>query len=114
MVDSNVDASIQLPSRLRGQRVTNYPDQTIVWLSGEQDASTASELSRTLFVEAEALATASPGSRLLVDVTEVTFLDAAIIGALLNVNAHWKLQVRGSPRCVQRLFTICEIGALFA
>ena len=114
MFYANADASFSLlPERPTGQWVTTCADQTIVWLSGEQDAATADTLAAILDVEAAALATAFPGASLIVDVTALSFLDASILNVLMNAHANRALQVRGRPRCLRRLVEICASGEEF-
>ena len=95
------------------QRVFRNGSVTIVWLSGEHDAGTAQELRRILIGTVVA-----DLNDVVIDLTGVTFMDAAALGALMSTRNILRKQdrfltVRGSPRCVVRLFEICEVTSFF-
>ena len=86
---------------------------TIVWLGGEHDAATVHELRGAL-----GRAVAADHNDLVVDVADVTFMNAATLGALIGARNTLRKQdrfitVRGSTRCVDRLFELCDVASFF-
>jgi len=87
-------------------------DITIVWLRGEHDVSTRAALSHTL-----ASAIAASTNDLVVDLSEVQFLDASTIGVLSAAREYLcarsrTLTLRCPPRFARRLLDICGLADL--
>ena len=86
--------------------------RTVVWLSGEYDMATLSVLA-----EGFAAAIALDDADLVVDLTEVQFIDAATIGLLIRARNFLRprsrhLTVRNPPRCAQRILNVCGLSGL--
>lgn len=81
---------------------------TIVRLRGEFDLMNADRLREVLLFAY----TANPA--VLVDVTEATFIDAAILSVLAVANArcHDQLRIRGATGGVARLFQVADMEHL--
>jgi len=87
-------------------------DITIVWLRGEHDLSTRAALSHTF-----ASAIAASTNDLVVDLSEVQFLDASTIGALSAAREYLcarsrALTLRCPSRIARRLLDICGLADL--
>jgi anti-sigma B factor antagonist len=85
--------------------------RTVVWLRGEQDTSTADDLA-----EALAAAGTAGGGDVVVDLSDVQFMDSTIITVLARGQHALKLQARAlmlrSPsRFAQRLLDVCGLVA---
>lgn len=85
---------------------------TVVWVRGEVDAAT-----RMTLVDSVARAAELDGMTLLVDLSEVTFMDASIVGAIVEsrnrlASRGQLLEVRApSPRAL-RLLDLCGLAHL--
>jgi len=87
---------------------------TIVFLRGEHDAATASELSETI-----ARAIAADESDLVIDMHDVEFMSAATVGVIVRARTFLNrrsrsLTVRSPSRCVRRILALCELTDLEA
>jgi anti-anti-sigma factor len=84
----------------------------VVVMRGEYDISSVASLSDTLGV-----AIAAEDADLRIDMSEVTFLDAATIGVVIRARAFLaersrSLLVRSPSPCARRLLDICHLDAL--
>ena len=87
-------------------------DRTILWLHGEHDLATTGFLTDTL-----ADAIAGDQGDVVVDMSNLTFIDAATIGALLRGRAvladrSRRLTFRSPPMCAQRVLGVCGLSGL--
>jgi anti-anti-sigma factor len=92
--------------------VSGEGDRTVVWLSGEYDIATL-----TALAEALASAIATRDANLVVDLTEVLFIDAATIGLLIRARNFLRsrsrhLTLRNPQRWVRRILEVCGVAAL--
>lgn len=86
--------------------------RTVVWLEGEYDIATAVVLGATL-----ANAISRDDADLVVDLSRVTFIDAATIGVLIRGRNRLRCQsrsltLRSPSRCARRLLDICGLTAV--
>jgi anti-anti-sigma factor len=93
-------------------RVSGEGDRTVVWLSGEHDIATLTVLAKGL-----ASAIALDDADLVVDLTELQFIDAAIIGLLIRTRNFLRprsrnLTLRNPPRFTRRILDICGLAGL--
>ena len=93
-------------------RVSRDGDRAVIWLDGEQDIATAS-----LLTDALARTIVADGASVMVDLSEVTFIDAAMIGVMMWGRNLLRLQsrsltVRAPSRCASRLLEICGLAGL--
>jgi anti-sigma B factor antagonist len=93
-------------------RVSREGGRTVVWLSGECDIATMTAL-------ADGLATAMSldDADLVVDLTEVQFIDASTIGVLVRAHSFLlrrsrRLTLRNPARCVRRVIDILGLADL--
>ena len=87
-------------------------DRTVVWLRGEHDISTVAALSHTM-----ARAIALDEGDLVVDLSDVQFMDAATVGVIIRARDFLRLQSRSlalrSPSiCAARILALCDLGDL--
>lgn len=94
-------------------RVTHPPGgSAVVWLSGEQDLATKNQLCEVLALEFSA-----HDSDVIVDLSDVTFLDCSAVGVLVRANrwiteqSRW-MSVRAPSPCARRLLDLCGLNAL--
>ncbi len=84
----------------------------VVWLRGEFDVSTAADLSAAL-----ARAIALVDADLVIDVSDVQFMDAAAVGVIVRTRTFLEQRSRSltlrspSPR-VRRVFDLCGLAEL--
>jgi anti-anti-sigma factor len=93
-------------------RVSGERGRTVVWLSGEYDMATVS-----VVAEALAAAIAADDADLVVDLTEVQFIDVATISLLIRAREFLlprsrDLTLRNPPRCAQRILDVCGLAGL--
>ena len=85
---------------------------TVVWLSGEHDLSTL-----TLLCDVLSRQFSANDDDLVVDLSEVTFMDCSTLGVLVR-GAFWMsgqqrwLSLRSPSRCVRRLLDVCGLNNL--
>lgn len=84
----------------------------VVWLRGDLDIATASALKDTLRAAGSA-----GGAAVIVDMSEVTFMDAAAIGALISCQnllraASQALSVRSPSGPARRVLSLCGLLGL--
>jgi anti-anti-sigma factor len=87
-------------------------DQNVVWLEGEHDIATVSDLAATL-----AKASSADGGDLIVDLSEVTFISSATVDLLVT---HWNslrrqsrtLTLRSPSKFTRRVLDICGLTRL--
>lgn len=101
--------TVPLPSPVVRSRSS---DRTILWLHGEHDLATTELLTDTL-------ATTIEGDRgdVVVDMSNMRFIDAATIGVLLRGRAiladqSRRLTFRSPPTCAQRVLGVCGLSGL--
>lgn len=102
--------AVPRPPRLAVHTVVPRTDRahTLVVLSGEHDLATVDDVTTTL---AHAAAT---GHNVVVDMSDITFIDASIIGALIHARNDIRtrgcsLTIRSPSRAARRLITICNL-----
>lgn len=93
-------------------RVAADGTHTVVWLSGEHDLATVG-LIGTALVEALAVDRCD----VVVDLSEVAFIDASTLGALVHgrellASRGRRLTVRSPPRSPRRVLELCGLAAL--
>ena len=98
--------------RIGHSRMTHEGTRTIIWLAGDQDVATARRLREDLDS-----AIAADDSDIAVDMSEVTFIDAATIGTLIAGRNDLRtlarmLTIRDSPPHTRRLLDVCELRDL--
>ena len=91
-------------------RVSRSAGTTIVWLSGEQDATNTGPMNEVLTVEGD-----GGDADLIVDLSGVTFMDGSSAGALrecrLRLEAQGRsLSLRHPSACTSRLLCLCGLG----
>lgn len=99
-------------SRRGSTPVDRDPEFTVVWVRGEHDLATKVSL-----VVAIARAAQRDDADLLVDLSEVTFMDASTIGALVGsrnrLRAHSQsLQLRAPSPPARRVLEMCDLAHL--
>jgi anti-anti-sigma factor len=82
---------------------------TVVWVRGEHDLSTSSDLSESI---AEAIAL--DGSSVVLDLSGVTFMDAAIVTIILRSNVFLRehrrsLLLRAPSAAAARILVACDL-----
>jgi anti-anti-sigma factor len=93
-------------------RLSGEGGRTVVWLSGDYDIATLTAL-------AERLATAIglDGADVVVDLSEVQFIDAATIGLLIRARDFLRsrsrhLRLRNPLRPVRRILDVCDLTGM--
>lgn len=89
-------------------------DDTVVWLRGEHDISTVDDVSESL-----ALAIERDEADVVLDLREATFINAAIIGAIMQAKARLAhqsraLTLRAPAPGVWRILVLCGLTGLVA
>jgi anti-anti-sigma factor len=84
-------------------------DRTVVWLEGEHDLATTSELAETL-----AKAISVTDGDVVIDLSAVTFLSLATINELLRGKSFLEhryrtLTLRSPSSCAERLLGVCNL-----
>jgi anti-anti-sigma factor len=107
-----IESFEDIPSRGPPRPVGDEPDPTVVWLVGEHDASTVSELSATL-----ARAIALEDTDLVVDLTGVPFMDGSTLRVLLRAEEFLarrqrSLTLRAPGSCARLVLGSCGLAAL--
>jgi len=98
--------------RAPAPRVSREGERIVVWLSGDQDVGTV-----PILAEALAKAIADDEVDLVVDLSQVSFIDAATFHMLLRGQAYLQQRSRDltlralSPRA-QRIVDLCELVSL--
>ena len=92
--------------------VSRDGDRTVVWLDGEQDIATVPVLTETL-----ARAISVDDADVIVDLSDVTFIDAATIYELWRGRNDLRgqsrsLTLRSPPRCASRVLDVCGLTGL--
>ena len=87
-------------------------DRTVVWLRGEHDVSTVAALSQTM-----ARAIALDDGDLVIDLSDVEFMDAATVGVIIRARDFLRLQsrslaLRSPSSCAARILDLCDLGDL--
>lgn len=107
-----IESFEDIPSRRPPRAVGDDPDPTVVWLVGEHDTSTVSELSATL-----ARAIALEDTDLVVDLTGVSFMDGSTLRVLLRAQEFLTRRQRSftlrAPRsCARLVLGSCGLAGL--
>ncbi len=108
---SSESTSRRVRTRRHPRRCTS-PSRTVVWVRGDQDATTRLQLSVEL-----ARAAGLRRAEVVVDLSGVTFMDASTIGALVVANNHLladscSLSIRNPSLRARRLLELCELTHL--
>jgi len=87
-------------------------DNAVVWLRGEHDISTLPALREILL-----RAIGHDDADLTLDLSEVTFIDAATVGTIVRTREFlrfWSrsLALRSPSRCARRLLELCDLADL--
>ena len=87
-------------------------DRTVVWLRGEHDVSTVAALSQTM-----AGAIALDDGDLVIDLSDVQFMDAATVGVIIRARDFLRLQsrslaLRSPSSCAARILELCDLEDL--
>ena len=87
-------------------------DRAVVWLRGEHDASTLPAIS-----EAIARAIADDDADLVIDLSQVDFMDAATVGIILRARELLRsrsraLELRSPSRRAERVLRLCGVAGL--
>jgi anti-anti-sigma factor len=93
-------------------RVAREGNRTVVWLSGEYDIANMTALADEL-----AAAIGLDNADLVVDMTEVQFIDVATIGVLVRAHSFLlrrshRLTLRNPAKCVRRVIDILGLAQL--
>ena len=88
------------------------PDRTVLWVRGEHDIATSVALANGISRAAD-----SEEAPLLVDLSEVTFMDASTVGVLVAGRNRLRLQgqtlqVRAPSPKARRILELCSLGQL--
>ena len=92
---------------------TSHVEARVVVMRGEYDITTVASLWKWF-----GQVMAADDADLIVDMGEVTFLDAATISVVIRARtflaerSRWLL-IRSPSPCVRRIFEICELDTLF-
>jgi anti-sigma B factor antagonist len=86
------------------------PIPAVIWLRGEHDASTVPALSRTLD-----RVVAQDTADVVIDLSDVQFMGAATIGAIVRVRGALgvrsrSLSLRAPSTCARRLIDLCGLS----
>ena len=93
-------------------RVTHDPTCTVVWLSGEHDLAT-----KSLLCDVLALEFAAHDNDMIVDLSEVTFIDCSTVEVLAG-GRRWtteqqrRLSIRAPSRRARRLLDLCRLNEM--
>jgi anti-anti-sigma factor len=87
-------------------------ENAVVWLRGDHDLSTIRALSATIFT-----AIAHDDADLTLDLSEVLFIDAAAVGAIVRVREFLRLRsrtlsLRSPSRRARRILELCDLTSL--
>lgn len=109
---ASVRVAASAPSPVR--HIFRGGDRTVIWLHGDQDLATEPALRNALAGEV-----AVNGADLVVDLRDVTFIDAATLTALVGARntlllGQRSLTLRSSPKCARRLLEVCGLSDLLA
>ena len=93
-----------------GLRVVRADEPRRVALVGELDLATVETVLRTLCPLADGVADA--GGNIVVDLSELTFMDAtglhALVGVARRIRGHATLVLNRPPQSVRRLLGLCD------
>lgn len=92
--------------------VSRDGDRTVIWLEGEHDIATAPVLTDTLTD-----ATSADDADMIVDLSGVTFMGVATIGALISARNLLRRQsrtltLRSPSRCARDVLVFCGLTGL--
>ncbi|MHB8244148.1 MAG: STAS domain-containing protein [Acidimicrobiales bacterium] len=108
----NGSSYLVVSSRSADERTAGDADHVVVWLRGEHDIATAAQVSETL-----ARATKAGGPAVVVDLSGVTFLSAATIGAIVASREALRIEgrslvVRAPSPSAERILMLCRLSHL--
>ena len=109
---TSIESRFVSASRHGSTRTAREGDRVVVWLRGEHDISTAAELAADL-----TRAGAIDDSDIVVDLSEVQFMDASTIGVVLKTRdallgrSRW-LSLRAPARHTRRILEVCGLAEL--
>ena len=108
----SASSSVVCPSDELITRVSRSAAATVVWIRGQQDASTVAALSETL-----AHAISLDDSDLVVDLSGVDFMSSATVGVLVRAREFLRslsrsLQVQSPSTCARRILALCDLDDL--
>lgn len=91
--------------------IRSAPDLDVVELAGELDIANADDV--------RCILTDVAGSTLVVDLSYLTFLDAAGLGAIVGardrvLDGGNRMVINGGPGIARRVFTLCGLSDLLA
>jgi anti-anti-sigma factor len=92
--------------------MTREDGRTVVWLAGEHDLATVSQVANAL-----ATAISTDDADLVVDLSAVTFMSAATVEELVRGRAFLRehsrtLTVRAPSRFAKRVLDLCDLSSL--
>ena len=93
-------------------RVSREGEQTVVWVAGEHDIVTV-----PLLIETLTDAFAFDDACVVVDLSEVSFMDGATVGVIIRGRSFLgqrsrALTLRAPSRCARRLLDVCGLAGL--
>ena len=93
-------------------RAVPHRPRTVVFMAGDCDSRSFSAWLGDTPQNRSAFA-----SDVVVDMSEVSFIDAGAIGAMVKVRAllqahECSFEIRAASRCVRRLLALCELGSM--
>jgi anti-anti-sigma factor len=88
------------------------PQRTVVWMTGDHDATTVAALSENL-----ARAIALDDAELVVDLSDVTFMSASTIGVIVRARAFLRVRsrtmsLRAASSSARLVFEACHLADL--
>ncbi len=104
---------LSVPPNARGSALAGRDGtRTVVWVRGEHDIATSDELSDTF-----AGVIASHDADLVVDLSEVQFMDASTIGVIVRASnllapRSRSLSLRSPAKCARRVLDMCGLAEL--
>lgn len=109
-----IESFEDIPSRGPPRPLGSEPEPTLVWLTGEHDTSTVTELSATL-----ARAIALDDADLLLDLSGVGFMDVSTLRVILRARGFLTrrgrtLVLRSPARCALLVLDSCGMAGLVA
>ena len=92
--------------------LTREGDRIVIWLVGEQDAATV-----PLLAQALERAAGTDAADIVIDLSETTFIDAAIVGELVRSQRLLRqrsrnLSLRAVSGFTRRVLEICDVTSL--
>lgn len=113
VVDLPAQATFNVDTATPATRVTHDSGGgAVLWLSGEHDLATKTQLCEVLALEFSA-----HDHDLIVDLSDVAFMDCSTVGALIAgkewmTRQHRWMSVRAPSPCARRLLDLCGLNGL--